>query len=164
MNGIEYRLYVPAPGATTLIDGGSAIVGERRGDLVDVHYERGGADNVRTFEDRLTHAAGRRAQRYPTSARSVHPAADLIDVGSVRYDGTLRRWVIASVDDPAALCAWSPGPHEAGGSETLRREAAGALYGRLSSAGLADVAIAAAGRTLTPEDVISVASRTGRLR
>jgi len=164
MDGIEYRLYVPARGVRTQIDDASAIVGEARGDLIDVHYERGGADNVRTFEDRITHAAGRRAQSYPTIARGTHPAGDLVDVGSVRYDGLMRRWVIASIDDAEALEAWAPGPHVVGGSPALKDDAAGLLYGRLSSSGMMDVAMSSAGGMPTADAVFAAAARPGRLR
>ena len=164
MNGIEYRLYVPAEGARTFIDHASAIVGERRGDQTDVHFERGGADNVRTFEDRITHAAGRRSQQYPTVARGTYPAADLVDVGSVRYDSLMRRWVVSSIDDPDALEAWAPGPHEIGGSRALRDEAAGMIYGRLNSSGMTEVAMSSVGGRVTAEAIFAAAAKPGRLR
>lgn len=164
MDGIEYRLYVPATGARTFIDDGSAIVGERRGDLIDVHFERGGADNVRTFEDRITHAAGRRAQDYPTIARGTYPAADLLDVGSVRYDGLMRRWIVSSIDDVDALERWAPGPHEVGGSRALRDEAAGMIYGRLNSSGMTEVAMSSNGGRVTAEAIFAAAAKPGRLR
>lgn len=164
MDGLEYRLYVPVPGSRTFIDDASAVVGERRGDVVDVHYERGGADNVRTFEDRITHAAGRRAQDYPTVARGCFDHAHLVDVGSVRFDGLMRRWTISSIDRPEELAAWAPGDHVVGGSPELKREAAGMLYGRLSSSGMMDVAMCSNGGAPTADDVLTVAARPGRLR
>lgn len=164
MTGIEYRLYVPAPSTITYIDPGSAIVGETSGGMVDVHFERGGADNVRTFEDRITHAAGRRAQSYPTTARGTYPAEQLVDVGSVRYDGVMRRWIIASIERPSALKQWAPEPHVVGGSDALRNDAAGMVYGRLSASGMMDVAMASSGGRITADAVFAAAARPGRLR
>jgi hypothetical protein len=134
MAATEYRLYVPAAGATTGIDDGSAIVGEPEGDRIGVDFERGGnAVNVQTFEEKILHAAGRRAQRYPTIARRSYPASDLVEVDAVRYDGALRRWVIADIYELDTLEAWAPGPHHIGGSPALLSEAAGIGYSQLSS-------------------------------
>lgn len=136
MHETRYDLYVPAPGVGTHIDAGSAIVGETREGLHDVHYERGGASNVRTFEERIAHAAGRRTTRYPTVARSAMPLDDLIRVGSVSYDEVLGHWYIDEIVDPDALEAWTPGPHVVGGSPAMRSESAGRLYSRLNSSGI----------------------------
>lgn len=97
-------------------------------------------------------------------SRGAHPAGDLVDVGSVRYDGLMRRWVIASIDDAEALEAWAPGPHVVGGSPALKDDAAGLLYGRLSSSGMMDVAMSSAGRMPTADAVFAAAARPGRLR
>lgn len=159
-----YRLYVPKDPAKTGIDAGSAIVGEEMGEYIGVDYERGGASNVQTFEEKILHAAGRRAQKYPTVARSAYPPADLQDVGSVRYDPLLRRWVIESIDNLEALEAWAPGPHAIGGSDRLRQEAAGLLYSRMSSSGMTDVAMEHAAGLPMMDAILKVAERPGRLR
>lgn len=164
MNETHYRLYVPAPGTRTHVDAGSAIVGERRGDVIDAHYERGGASNVQTFEDRILHAAGRRSHRYPTSARSGFPADEMIDVGSVQYDDVLRRWYICDITDAEALEAWAPGPHVIGGSARMREEAAGSLYSRFSSTGIMNVSMEMGAGTAMIDAIIEVAARPGSLR
>lgn len=121
----EYHLYVPAPHMIHDIRRGSAIVGEPMGGHIEIDYEGGGASNVRTFEDKLHHAAGRRAQRYPTVAREARKPEDLVAVGRARYDEAVRHWVIADIVDAEALEAWAPGPHVIGGSDELTMHAAG---------------------------------------
>jgi len=164
MHETRYRLYVPAPGVDTHIDAGSAIVGDIRDGMHDVHYERGGASNVRTFEERIIHAAGRRAHRYPTVARSLLPATDLVDVGSVAYDPVLRHWFIEEILDEAALEAWTPGPHVVGGSPAMRAESAGRLYSRLNASGMTGVAMEMAAGMPMADAVAAVAARPGRMR
>lgn len=164
MHENRYRLYVPAPGIGTHIDAGSAIVGDRKGDFLDVHYERGGPSNVRTFEEKIAHAAGRRTTRYPTVARSALPATDLVDVGSVAYDALLRHWYINDLTDPDALERWAPEPHIVGGSPTMREESAGRLYSSLNASGMTAVAIEVASGASIVDAVVSVAGRPGRTR
>lgn len=129
----QYRLYVPAAGRGTTIRDRSAIVGEPQGDRISVHYQ-GVIENsdVQTFEDCIQHAAGRREQNYPTVARAWLAPEDLIEVGTVHYDETLRRWVIGDLIDEDALREWAPGPHVPGGSPELRSRAAGCRWRDLS--------------------------------
>jgi hypothetical protein len=164
-DGLTYRIYVPAPGVTTTIRPGSAIVGERRDDRIGVDFEGGGrSENVRTFEDFVTHAAGRRSQNYPTIARASYDAGDLVDVGEVRYDGMLREWIISDILDESALDAWAPGPHVVGGSPELMRRATGRMFSRFGSQAHVDLAIARQMGTPIEEAVLAIARRPGRLR
>jgi hypothetical protein len=127
-----YRLYVPREGVVHDVRPGSAIVGEPRDDGIDTHYEGGGASNVTTLEHRIHHAAGRRRQRYPTSARRTWARSELLDVGSVVYDGAMRHWVVGELTDQAALEAWAPDdPPVAGGTPSLFAEVGGRLFGSL---------------------------------
>lgn len=118
---MQYTLYVPAAGAIHDIRPGSAIVGEIRGDMIETHYEGGGASNVQTFEDRIHQAAGRRMTRYPTSALRAWPADELVVVGTVAYSNALRHWYVADVSDRQALDAWLDGREDVvvGGSDAL---------------------------------------------
>lgn len=128
----NYQLYVPAGRRACLIHPRSAIVGDPQGDRITVDYQEPRENsNVQSFEDCIHHAAGRRAQNYPTVARASLPAEDLLEVGSVRYDATLRRWIIAEITDMAALEGWVPGPHVVGGSRALRNQAAGLRWSEL---------------------------------
>lgn len=102
----EFDLYVPA-GAEYGIDPASAIVAGksyRDQERVLVYYEsnRFGAENVVTYKDRAQQAAGRAAMNYPTIAKSMLPASELIRVGS--YD--LVRNTITEISAPDALQAW----------------------------------------------------------
>lgn len=128
-----YRLYVPREGVVHDVRPGSAIVGEPQGDGIDTHYEGGGdASNITTLEHRIHHAAGRRRQRYPTIARRTWAPDELVDVGSVAYDGAMRHWVIGEITDEAALVAWAPGEQPVvGGTQSLIVEVGGRLFGGL---------------------------------
>lgn len=106
----ELLVFVPRSGvpAERMIDAGSAIVGAdvRADGNVEVYYEgnRLGAENLRRYEDRLLVAGGRLAQRYPTIARALVPADDLVlvgtlDAGTWRFaphthaESEIARWV-----------------------------------------------------------------------
>lgn len=102
-----YRIYIPAAGALSYIQGASAIVGSPRPDgLVEIDYEGNlfKADHLDRYEERLLHALGRHRVRYPTVARSVAPAEELQEVGHFveyapdQYDGV--------ISDPEALQRW----------------------------------------------------------
>lgn len=75
---IEADIYVPKKGSgfETEIDDGSGIVGARdeQGRLV-IHYEgnRIGAENLRTWRERVRCAAGRKFLSYPTIAMQLVP-------------------------------------------------------------------------------------------
>ena len=161
---IIYRLYVPIGTATIHIDDGSAIIGEPRDDGYFVHYERGGASNVQTFEEKILHAADRRAHKYPTAACAWFPKNLLKDVGSVEYDQFLRIWKIASIDDLASLTEWAPGDHVIGRSEKLITDATSRMLNRftplqrmmvlndIKSGANANEAIIAMARSAPPEN------------
>ena len=160
MAATVYRLYVPAAGSNTGIDDGSAIVGEPEIKRIGVDYEgnRYGASNVQTFEEKVAHAAGRRAARYPTTARASYPADSLIEVGSVRYDEVMRSWIICDITDHDALEAWSPGPHIVGGSEELKSRAAGIRYNSFNSSEVTRVAMKQSWGTPLIEAILKVAA------
>lgn len=132
---ITYRLFVPTDPERTHISPGSAIVGEPNDNGFHVHYERGGASNVQTFEEKILHAADRRRCNYPTAATAWMPNSLLKDVGSVRYDEMLKIWVIDTIDDLDALTAWAPGEHIIGGTKKAREDAASRAFSRLSNLG-----------------------------
>ena len=132
---LTYRLFVPADPEETHISAGSAIVGEPDDNGFHVHYERGGASNVQTFEEKILHAADRRRCNYPTAAAAWMPEKLLKEVGSVRYDEMLKIWVIDTIDDLDALTAWAPGEHVIGGSKKAREDAASRAFSRLSNLG-----------------------------
>lgn len=132
---LTYRLFVPADPEESHISPGSAIVGEPDYNGFHVHYERGGASNVQTFEEKILHAADRRRCNYPTAAAAWMPKKLLKEVGSVRYDEMLKIWVIDTIDDLDALTAWAPGEHVIGGSKKAREDAASRAFSRLSNLG-----------------------------
>jgi hypothetical protein len=113
---MQVTVYVPAAGEEVSLGilPGSAIVGtphhgwasERSGitwvkDEVTIDYEGGKYDNMRTFADKLLHAAGRHEQRYPTVARQFVPADLLFEVGT--YDTQTRE---LHVTDSEKLGSW----------------------------------------------------------
>lgn len=128
-----YDLYVPAPGVVHDVRPGSAIVGRPLDDgMIDTHYEGGGASNVTTFEECIGQAAGRRRERYPTTARRTWHAGEVLRVGSVTVDTVLRRWVIDRIDDETALRIWIGGGEAVpGGSRKLRDKIAGRSWGKI---------------------------------
>lgn len=85
---MEATVFVPVPHsrAEALIDPGSGIVGDTAGQvegriLVDFEGNRFGAANIATFADRVSHAADRSRNNYPTTARAALPSEDLVAVG-----------------------------------------------------------------------------------
>ncbi len=129
----SYRLYVPAEGVKHDVRKGSAIVGDSGEHHIMTHYEGGGADNVKTFEQKIHHAAGRREQRYPTIAIRAWRHEELNDVGSVRYDEIMRHWVIDEITQMETLRQWV-GPDEtlvSGGSDPLIIEQGGFLFAKM---------------------------------
>lgn len=91
-------VFVPAGDALFDIDRGSGIVGEDTGDMagklptgeVEIDFEgnRFGAENIRTYADRVWVAAARHVGRTPTVARMVVPDEALIYVGDF-HDGRI---------------------------------------------------------------------------
>jgi len=133
---MRYDLYVPAATASHDIRPGSAIIGERRGDMIDTHYEGGGAANVQTYEERIHQAAGRRSTNYPTSARRAWDPDDLVQVGTIAYSNGLRHWVVESITDEHAMRAWigEDDTVAPGGSDALFANEGGRRFGDLSRA------------------------------
>lgn len=149
----EYAIYVPAAHATHHVRPGSAIVGALEHGMVVTHYEGGTAENVRRFEDRLNLAAGRRRERYPTSAMRGWRPDDVVEVGRARYDHALRHWLVAEVTDRDAFAGWlgdEPVP-AVGGSDELLTECGSRMFSglperersRLMSLGLPATALCA---------------------
>lgn len=77
------------------IDRGSGIVGSvwdnPSGGRIVIDYEGGRyhQSNIKTFADRVYHAAGRHSERYPTAARMSVEADSLVKVGT--FDARYRR-------------------------------------------------------------------------
>lgn len=75
-------IVVPRSGTQSekVIDPRSGVVAKRKGDQVMVYYEgnRMGAENLRRYAERVSNAAGRLFQRYPTVAKSAYSLADFL--------------------------------------------------------------------------------------
>lgn len=108
-----FEILVPkltSPYAKT-IDPRSAIVG-RAGHhgywIIDYEGNRSGAANLKLFDERLLHAAGRGATRYPTTARLYIRVGELEShfdvVGSYNYE--TKHWEIR---DPQKFNLWMGG-------------------------------------------------------
>lgn len=103
------NVYVPKPGARSLNDvrPGSGMVGSPHPNgrvTVDFEGNLYGAENLRTYEERLLHAADRHRTSYPTIARRYIPEDDLILVGT--YDTDTKA---LDVVDEEALRGWRDG-------------------------------------------------------
>lgn len=101
---------VPRPGtpAGGRIDPGSGVVtADATTERVQVYYEgnRYGAENLRTFEARVFHAAGRLASRYPTVACGVYDRADFAVVGTCTFSADWRLRDLVVTDAPR-LAEW----------------------------------------------------------
>jgi hypothetical protein len=80
------RLYIPRPGshAAEFIAPGSAIVGHELEDgRIEIYYEGSIYGPHKPFEEKLLHAWDRCVVSYPTIARSILEADELIQVGVV---------------------------------------------------------------------------------
>lgn len=97
-DGLPRSIFIPAPGSSLErhTAPGSAIVGlpmepgaESAGSLVTIDLEGNlyGAMNLRLFRERVLHAWGRQATRYPTAARRAAPAEELIKIGETNGRG-----------------------------------------------------------------------------
>ena len=98
----EVLVYIPT--GASIIDPGSGIVGRNFAGShpwhgIEVYFEgnRFGSSNIKTFADRVYHAADRMVTNYPTVARAVMPVADLERVGT--FDGQR----VSLVSDGGAL-------------------------------------------------------------
>jgi hypothetical protein len=112
-------VYVPKQGEGTVIDRGSGIVGTPRGTRPDgepatlcVDYEgnRYGASNIKTFADRVMHAASRHAAEYPTIARQYVFAGDMELVGW--YDSGRRCVIVPDTHKAKLLDEWLDHPDD----------------------------------------------------
>jgi hypothetical protein len=118
---------VPKPGTypAATIDRGSGIVTDpeavwfRGTPAVDpttvrweVYYEgnRYGAENMKLFEERVKHAAGRLSVKYPTVARGLYPPDQFDVVGTYEFSPDWRESRL-EVTDEATLTAWLGGPY-----------------------------------------------------
>lgn len=107
-------IYVPRPGSLTeaMIRPHSAVVAsiDEGVDMASCFFEGNiyGAQNLRSFHDRLVVAAGRLTSDYPTTARALVSVADLIRVAS--YD--TRFLAVRDVIDGQRLSKWAGEPIE----------------------------------------------------
>lgn len=156
-----YELFVPAPGVIHDIRPRSAIVGELEQELAMTHYEGGGASNVQTFEEKINHAAGRRKERYPTVAQRGWRKEEIVAVGRVTWDETLRHWVISEITDEQALRNWVGDlePLVVGGSPALRQHCAGRQFGKLTASQQMSIIARRMTREDTAEEVLRLVAR-----
>ena len=153
----RYEIYIPTEGTRHDVCRGSAIVGVEHDGLIHTHIEGGGASNVRTFEERLNQAAGRRASGYPTSAIRSWASGDVVNVGTARYDPAMRHWVVGRLVDLAALTDWLDGeePPAEGGTDALRRERAGSRFMDLPTADRLRIAAASLTQDAMVAEILS---------
>lgn len=128
------EVYVPAAGREDAlgIAPASGIVGRVQDDGRVLIYSEGnlhGAENIRTYADRLAHAASRMAVAYPTTSTRLVSAGDVVRVGS--FD---PEWGRVRLDDEVALARWlgtdevaDAERHTSEGTPARRREVRAAL-------------------------------------
>lgn len=119
-------IYVPKPDSTlaSMHPHGTGFVGAQRaeGHLL-LHYEEpSNAVNVKTWEDRLNHAAGRLDTRYPTSKMCGADPSTVDLVGFVTYCEGVG-WYIGMLTNEELVEAWAPGPHHVGGGPDFTQRA-----------------------------------------
>ena len=106
-NWSDFSIAVPKSGSSPahmLLPGSAVVIAETESAGRALCYYEGnehGACNVRRFLDKAFHAAGRAAERYPTSALALFDLADLAIVGSFDAD----KIPVFDLADPAALQA-----------------------------------------------------------
>ena len=100
----------------------SAIVAERRGDFLHCHYE-GALYSRMNWHEKLCHAAGRLVERYPTVAQVAARPDDVIIVGTALWDDSVQAWTIGTLEDGAALEAWTGEALSPGPTDEMRRVA-----------------------------------------
>ncbi len=99
-------VYVPKLAALPAIQLGAGIIGSPRADypgklLIDYEDNRVEAIDIRTYADRVRHAADRHLAGSPTSKRLLVDADDLLPVGT--FD---TRSGVVEVSDSQALESW----------------------------------------------------------
>lgn len=151
-------LLTPAGGKETPIDRGSAIVAEDlEGPGLTAYYE-GGRYSSMDWVEKLTHAAGRLVERYPTAARAHFARTEVVVVGLVEWDEQVHVWAVTEVREPDLLRAWRGGEETPlGPTESQRQTEAG----RLLSTGGTKAMMAWARAKQLGEDPIDAILRTG---
>lgn len=88
--------------------GSGIVLREREHAILDFEGNLYGAENLRTYRERLMHAAGRARDNYPTVARTfLDSVEDLVFVGT--YDTDTWTAVFSTNSDAAeALRRWVP--------------------------------------------------------
>jgi len=129
----QWTVYIPrtAEGVIGRIASGSGMVGRpvsiesesvgAAGETIEVDFEGNlyQASNMKTWGDRVYHAAGRAATRYPTMARAQVLASALLAVGTLdttdgvvtidpEHAGAVARWLNVP-ELEASMCATSEG-------------------------------------------------------
>ena len=106
----SYTVLVPKPGtrAAAIIDAGSGVVTEGWIDTegrIEVYFEgnRHGAENLRTYAQRVGSAAGRLVQRYPTIAKATCPSEDFHVVGKYLFAPDWSTFALKLTDEATAL-------------------------------------------------------------
>lgn len=108
------HVLAPRPGApaAAVIDAGSGIVMDMaawvmRGDPAIVYFEGNRYDvpNLRSFEERVRHAADRLVERYPTIARACFPRDQFDVIGTYVFEAGCRHRTL-DITDQEALDAW----------------------------------------------------------
>jgi hypothetical protein len=104
--GQQTAVVVPKPGVVSDIKPGSGIVayGHKTIEGMLVLYYEGNlleAENLSSWQDRVSHAFGRMVQNYPTVATALAPIKEFQIVGSISDYG------IVHCTDPAAVERWS---------------------------------------------------------
>lgn len=136
-------LFVPNGRRDMGIAPGSAIVGLLHGQdddwHVEAYYEGAVHGQSMTFEEKLQIAAGRMIDRAPTTAFGFYSADDLEEVGKVARSEHLRGWIVTAIKDRASLEVWAGESVVIGGSDEMRRRAAGIAWGRLSPSRQIDI-------------------------
>ena len=110
---MRLNVYVPKPDRLPQIQPGAGIIGTDRHDnpmriLVDYEDNRSAAVNIRTYADRLAHAADRHLTGYPTSNRLLADPDDLLLVGT--FDPNTG---VVQPSNSEALEAWLADEHGA---------------------------------------------------
>ena len=114
-----HRFLAPGTAIVTPLEGGGD-----HGILRAWYEEPGNAANVVTFEDRLTHAAGRYAQQYPTGKMTGFEQDDVTIVAIAEHEEG-NGWYVSKVIDRDRLEAWAGEAIVEGGSaDFIRRRIA----------------------------------------
>lgn len=105
-SGLPLRVYIPRDGtaARAAVAEHSGVVGSPAdGDRLVLDYEANmhGAANIKTFADKVHHAAGRHTAGYPTRARTEVDDSAVIEVGL--YDGER---VVLDAERREAVADW----------------------------------------------------------